>query len=174
MMRKGITMDVKNCTRCKEDKPLSSFANDASTRDGFTFYCKSCRSEYRKRYYQANRESEIASSKKRYDKDYESKKHKEWRRANPGKDLAKAAARRAAIHGQTPSWSVDDKEEVAAIYAFAKAWTVATGVLHHVDHVIPLRGKDVCGLHVSWNLRIVTASENLKKGNRLTRDITML
>lgn len=44
--------------------------------------------------------------------------------------------------------------------------TNSTGIVHHVDHVIPLQGRTVSGLHVAGNLRVITASENVKKHNR--------
>lgn len=57
-------------------------------------------------------------------------------------------------------------DKVRAIYREAKRLTETTGIPHHVDHIIPLRGKDVSGLHWEGNLQILTATDNLKKGNR--------
>ena len=53
------------------------------------------------------------------------------------------------------------------IYKKCKELNESTGILHHVDHILPLVNPNVCGLHVPWNLQIITATENMKKGNRL-------
>lgn len=57
-------------------------------------------------------------------------------------------------------------KEIEAFYAEADRLTKKTGIKYSVDHVIPLNGKLVSGLHVPWNLQIMTLSDNSKKGNR--------
>jgi len=57
-----------------------------------------------------------------------------------------------------------------AIFAEAKRLEAVTGEKHDVDHIIPLQGVNVCGWHVPWNLRAITASENRAKGNRYDPD----
>lgn len=78
--------------------------------------------------------------------------------------LFHANKRRAAKLNRTPPWS--DLDAMRAIYEQARRLTVETGIQHHVDHVIPLQGKRVSGLHVPGNLQILTGSENSKKRNR--------
>lgn len=65
----------------------------------------------------------------------------------------------------TPRWC--DRQKIEAIYNKAREMSALTGIPHHVDHEIPLRSKKVSGLHVPWNLRVIPAVDNLRKGNRL-------
>lgn len=74
-----------------------------------------------------------------------------------------AAKRRSIKKQRCPSWA--DLNAIKAIYQKAQDISRRTGIPHHVDHVIPLSGKFVSGLHVHFNLEILTATENIKKGN---------
>ena len=62
---------------------------------------------------------------------------------------------------------VSDLERIKTIYTACQKVTEMTKKEHHVDHIIPLKGENICGLHVWWNLRIVPAKINLSKGNRV-------
>ena len=64
-----------------------------------------------------------------------------------------------------PKWT--NLEEIDKIYQTARQLTIETGIPHEVDHIVPIRHPLVCGLHVEYNLRVVTAQENNKKSNLL-------
>lgn len=77
---------------------------------------------------------------------------------------ASEAKRRAAKRNALPAWA--DRDAIRSIYEEAKAKIKATGQSWHVDHIIPLSGKFVCGLHVPANLRIIPGADNLRKSNK--------
>jgi len=118
------------------------------------------------KWYQENREASAAQTAKyrRANRDSIAAKSAEWAKANPDKLRATSAKRRAAKLQRTPAWV--DFEAIQAVYIEAARLEALDGVARHVDHVIPLQGELVSGLHIHTNLQILTATENLSKGNR--------
>jgi len=91
---------------------------------------------------------------------------KEWFKNNAGIAKAKRARRRAAELNATPDWlTAIHKAQITEYYEVATALETQTGIKHHVDHIIPLKAKIASGLHVPWNLQVLTATENLRKHN---------
>lgn len=76
-----------------------------------------------------------------------------------------ANKRRAAKLRATPAWA--DLVAIEAFYLEAARISIQTKVTHHVDHIVPLQGRTVCGLHVHYNLQILTGAENVAKSNKL-------
>lgn len=89
-----------------------------------------------------------------------------WRKQNPAAYLAKKARYRARLLNAYPLWLTNTQEDlIDAVYFEATELTLNTGIPHHVDHIVPLQGENVCGLHVPWNLRAIPAKENIRKQN---------
>lgn len=91
-----------------------------------------------------------------------------WKRKNPAKHAAHTMQRKAAKLQRTPAWA--DTDEIQKFYDEARRISKETGLLHHVDHIVPLQGKNVSGLHVQNNLQVLGAKDNMLKGNRFHGD----
>lgn len=139
------------------------------------------RREAGKKYYRNNIEK-LKEKNRRWRKDNPDKYYagiRRWEKENPTKKngytwkvkkgnpkyVEKRIERYKAIK---PSFLVSSyKKEIKEIYARAKAITKETGVKHVVDHIMPLIGPNFRGLHVPWNMQIITFEENTKKSNKV-------
>lgn len=91
-----------------------------------------------------------------------------WNRRNPERRNASRRKRQATKINASPKWLTKRQyDEIFEFYREAKKQEKETGTKMHVDHVIPLQGKNVCGLHVPWNLQLLSESDNLIKSNKL-------
>ena len=122
-----------------------------------------------KAYRDANKEKMKALAKAWEEANKEKRKaqNKEWTKKNKDKVCAKLAKRRAAKINRTPGWlTKEDLDKIVSIYIEAGRKTKKTGEEWHVDHIIPLQGENISGLHVPDNLQVIRAKDNLSKNNR--------
>lgn len=92
-------------------------------------------------------------------------KKAKWQHEHPAVGCAKTARRHAAQAQRTPAWA--DHDAINAFYVIAARVTRCTGIRFEVDHIVPLRGQTVSGLHVHNNLRVIPRYQNMLKGNSL-------
>lgn len=159
---------MKHCIKCGSMQDLSAFHKDATKKDGYRSCCKTCVAAYMRHNYSQNKDAIKARVYKWIEENRERHNAKcaKWVKNNPGKVNARTARRYAAKTGATPAWlSVDDKWLMNEAYALAKLRTQTLGIAFEVDHIVPLRGKKVMGLHVPWNLRVVPTKMNRVKSN---------
>jgi hypothetical protein len=123
----------------------------------------------KKEYRDANKEIIAIGKKLNYEK-YKEKhlaQKKEYRALNKGKINALCAARKKVIKQRTPKWiEITEKFFISEAYELAALRTKMFGFSWNVDHIIPLQGKIVSGLHVSNNLQVIPAIENIRKKNK--------
>lgn len=126
--------------------------------------------EYRRSYYLKNtdRAREARRRHQRKNREQYRIKNSEYDRLHRPERAAREAFRRAQKLKATPPWLNDEhKKLIEIIYKQRYELSLEKGIIYHVDHIIPLISKNVCGLHVPWNLQIISAVENLQKGNRV-------
>lgn len=168
---------------CNTIKTLEAFSKRISAKDGHQNYCKECASLHNKSfikgYKRAKRrpmtqEEKLAHNAycvKRYLRPEVraqiAKTNTNWRLNNPGKANARTARRAAAKAQRTPKWLTSlQHSQISMFYEASAALTKELNIKFEVDHVAPLRGKHVSGLHVPWNLQVIPKIENLMKANK--------
>lgn len=120
-----------------------------------------------KRYYEKNKEIVKARANAR-SKDEVTQYKRKYKSANPELYKALVSVRKRRHRNATPKWITNGhKLAMRQLYLQAIKLTKMTGERYVVDHIVPLISDEVCGLHVPWNLRVITQEENLKKSNKL-------
>jgi 5-methylcytosine-specific restriction endonuclease McrA len=120
-----------------------------------------------RRYYEKNREAVIARAAARPTKE-KRRNRAEYKDRNVDVVRADTSVRRRRHREATPVWLTrDERLKMRELYVQARKLTALTNEQYVVDHIVPLQGETVCGLHVPWNLRVITQEKNLKKSNKL-------
>lgn len=159
---------MKVCNSCEQEKELSEFGRDKYKKSGYQNRCKVCLKSNAKRRRDENleRSREISKAYRTRHREKELARYTKYNKAHPEVRAAHAAKRRAYHKNATPAWlTAEQKQDMTCMYALAKKFEKLCNVEYHVDHIVPLAGKDICGLHVPWNLQILEASLNFSKGN---------
>ncbi len=135
--------------------------------DYFREYNKSEAGQKAKReYYEKNRAAVIEKAANRSPEERRAARNRHKER-NPDLYKELVSLRRRRFRQATPKWlTPEDKLEIRLKYRLAIEMTRRTGVRYAVDHIVPLLGDTVSGLHVPWNLEVITQEENLKKSNK--------
>jgi hypothetical protein len=125
----------------------------------------------KKRRYRAENPDKCRKTAQNWNKNNREKRNelsRLWRKANKDFMLDMKAKRRAEFLNRIPAWLTDeDRSIIRQKYRLAAELSRTIGVQWHVDHIIPLCGKTVSGLHVPSNLQVIPAKENMSKGNRI-------
>lgn len=175
---------MKKCGKCKEIKEFALFSKDKQTKTGYCNRCKLCDrackttqeynkqrrlkrlerrkeiNEYQREYQKTHRAQFNRYMKKYADKNRQSMRDRNNKFSSSEKQKpinnARAARRRAAKLKRTPSWLTREQLfEIQVFYTEAQRLTKETGELYTVDHIEPLQGENVSGLHVPWNLQVL-------------------
>jgi len=170
------TCRSKTCTETNP-QPVTNFVKDNRYKDGYQNRCKTCQKKYdaerflkkrdvilqqSKDYYASN--LEMARAKRalwrEMNRAYARSYGKKYRKENPGKELAKTRRYALAKLNRTPKWLTKQQiDEMTQFYVNCPKG-------YEVDHIIPLQGKNISGLHVPSNLQYLTIEENRKKSNK--------
>jgi hypothetical protein len=119
-----------------------------------------------RRYYEKNRQAVIARAAARPAEE-KRRNRADYKDRNVDVVRADTSVRKRRHREATPKWLTPaERLQMRDLYVQARKMTGLTRERYVVDHIVPLRGEEVCGLHVPWNLRVITQEENLKKSNK--------
>ena len=143
-----VGFPLKRCQKCRIERPLNEFTTCRSHKDGKHSNCNPCKAEW----YRDYRSRNVLKERARV-----SRGMKKWARENRAAKISRDRRQYRA----TPRWA-----KRGLLAKIMKVFYSKRPPGYHVDHIIPLKGKHVSGLHVPWNLQYLPAAENIRKHNR--------
>lgn len=151
---------MKTCSRCNSEKPYSEFTKRTASKDGYTSACTKCLKKQKRIDYMCEPEKTM----ERVKRNWKVKREKDpvyrqaWNQWKYAKEL-----------GRVPAWVRFTRDLLPKHRALLEKLPGMT-----VDHIIPLQGETVCGLHVPSNLQALPLSENSSKWNHFHPDLLEL
>jgi 5-methylcytosine-specific restriction endonuclease McrA len=151
---------LKKCRKCKRILDFKEFYKNEKTADRFFNSCKSC---WLSQCAERRKKLGLGFNKEYLDKYYEGNKDRyyqlsrEWKKKNPHVIRWQVACGSKRLKTATPKWV--DKDSMRVIYYKCPKDM-------QIDHIVPIKGKIVCGLHVPWNLQYLSPKENRTKKNK--------
>jgi len=184
---------MNTCKECGAVKLWDDFPKNNRMKTGYLNTCKDCKRlysrEYDKGYYLNNKDKKKkfadrwyannADRKAETQKKWREDNHErvtlttsEWRKDNPYRVRSYSAKYRAAKLQASPPWLTSEQElEMQRMYESCKYVEDPSGEVWEVDHIVPLQGENVCGLHVPWNLQLLPRSLNRSKANKFEETV---
>ena len=174
---------TKTCKGCASVKPMSLFYKDKRAKDLCSTYCKECTKAKANAAYHSNKEvynarnnayrknnmpkiRTIAANYREKNRERINAYSSSWVKSNRLNSTLNTAKYRSAKLQRTPAWLTEfDLLRIKCVYQVAAMRSRESGYVWHVDHIIPLQGVFVSGLHVPDNLRVIPAVDNMRKNN---------
>lgn len=159
----------KACSKCLQFKSFDEFYATKDTRDKFTNHCRACMRARNAEWNKTNRDRKNERNRKfrKLNPSSHRESVRQWKEKNPSLDNLHKAARRLGRLKACPDWVKTEPlaSQILSHYQHAQWLTETMGESFQVDHIIPLKSDFVCGLHVPWNLIVLTAEDNRAKSN---------
>jgi hypothetical protein len=154
---------MKICSCCKEEKAETCFYKRYGK---LRPECKVCSNKQNTATVTSEAKSRSKARYRESNRELLNKKHSDYKKNNRALHNAQWMRYHTKKLNASPPWlTKEHHEQIKSVYAHAKECEMLTGDKYHVDHIVPLQGENVSGLHVPWNLQVLPSDINIAKSN---------